>query len=146
MEVSYDLRGDYRNYVPRSLPWWESLGIEEEHRVILPKKSETIYDALLGFVCMYTHHFSLSNLRLPIPLFICDVLNYFKAYGGEPYVDLLQSFLNLGRAGDWLTLSNRGGADVPKALIKPITHLENWKGSFFYIDNKIIHSKSETSS
>ncbi|GKF79262.1 hypothetical protein Tco_0234830, partial [Tanacetum coccineum] len=50
------------------------------------------------------------------------------AYGGEPYVDLLQSFLNLGRAGDWLTLSNRGGADVPKALIKPITHLENWKG------------------
>ncbi|GKF20980.1 hypothetical protein Tco_0069618, partial [Tanacetum coccineum] len=65
----------------------------------------------------------------------------YKAYGGEPSVDLLRSFLNLGRAGDWLTLSNRGGADVPKALIKPITHLENWKGSFFYIENKIIPSK-----
>ncbi|GJS81020.1 hypothetical protein Tco_0747561 [Tanacetum coccineum] len=64
-----------------------------------------------------------------------------KAYGGEPSVYLLRSFLNLGRAGDWLTLSNRGGADVPKALIKPVTHLENWKGSFFYIENKIIPSK-----
>ncbi|GJW66370.1 hypothetical protein Tco_0120794 [Tanacetum coccineum] len=96
-------------------------------RVILLKKSETIYDAPLGFVGLYTHYFSLSNLILPIPSFICDVLNYFKAYGGEPSVDLLRSFLNLGRAGDWLTLSNRGGVDMPKALIKPITHLENWK-------------------
>ncbi|GKB39475.1 hypothetical protein Tco_0884417 [Tanacetum coccineum] len=94
-------------------------------RVILSKKSETIYDAPLGFVGLYTHHFSLSNLRLPIPLFICDVLSYFKAYGGEPSVDLLRSFLNLGRAGNYL---NRGGADVPKALIKPVTHLEIWKG------------------
>nr|GEV21965.1 hypothetical protein [Tanacetum cinerariifolium] len=33
-----------------------------------------------------------------------------------------------------------GGADVPKALIKPITHLENLKGSFFYIKNKVIMS------
>ncbi|GJU30912.1 hypothetical protein Tco_1174501 [Tanacetum coccineum] len=30
-----------------------------------------------------------------------------KAYGGEPSVDFLRSFLNLGPAGDWLTLSNR---------------------------------------
>ncbi|GJU05002.1 hypothetical protein Tco_1121432 [Tanacetum coccineum] len=30
-----------------------------------------------------------------------------KAYGGEPSVDLLRSFLNLDPAGDWLTLSNR---------------------------------------
>ncbi|GJW14799.1 hypothetical protein Tco_0018932 [Tanacetum coccineum] len=102
--------------------------IPRDTRVILPKKSETIYDSLLGFVGLYTHYFSLSNLILPIPSFICDVLNYFKAYGGESSVDLLPSFLNLGRAGDWLTLSNRGGVDMPKALIKPITHLENWKG------------------
>ncbi|GJT20785.1 ribonuclease H-like domain-containing protein [Tanacetum coccineum] len=31
-----------------------------------------------------------------------------------------------------------GGADVPKALHNPITHLGNWKGSFFFIENKII--------
>ncbi|GJV50751.1 hypothetical protein Tco_1446492 [Tanacetum coccineum] len=64
-----------------------------------------------------------------------------KAYGGEPSVDLLRAFLNLGPAGNWLTLSNRGGSDVPKALTKPITHLEGWKGSFFFIENKIIPFK-----
>ncbi|GKF04981.1 hypothetical protein Tco_0035649, partial [Tanacetum coccineum] len=80
-------------------------------KVILPKKSQTILDAPLGYVGLYTHHFSLSNLRLPIPPFICKVLNYFKvhisgfnpfgmvklttfammckAYGSEPSVDLL---------------------------------------------------------
>ncbi|GJY85547.1 hypothetical protein Tco_0499573 [Tanacetum coccineum] len=52
----------------------------------------------------------------------------YKAYGSEPTVDLLRSFLNLGLTGDWLILSNRGGANVPKALTKPITHLEPWKG------------------
>nr|GEU40922.1 hypothetical protein [Tanacetum cinerariifolium] len=86
---------------------------------------------------------------LPISSFICKVLNYFKvhisrfnpfgmmklttfsvmcrAYGGEPTVNLLHSFLNLGRASDWLTLLNRGSADVPIALVKPITHLADWK-------------------
>ncbi|GJX06082.1 hypothetical protein Tco_0194014 [Tanacetum coccineum] len=39
-------------------------------KVILPKKSQTILDAPLGYVGLYTHHFSLSNLRLPIPPFI----------------------------------------------------------------------------
>ncbi|GJY88721.1 hypothetical protein Tco_0503349 [Tanacetum coccineum] len=39
-----------------------------------------------------------------------------KAYGGEPTVNLLRVFLNLGPASDWLTLSNRGSADVPKVI------------------------------
>ncbi|GJU59631.1 hypothetical protein Tco_1237397 [Tanacetum coccineum] len=63
-----------------------------------------------------------------------------KAYGGEPTVDLLWYFLNLGPAGDWLTLSNRGSTNVPNALLKPITHLGNWKDSFIFIKNKIIYS------
>ncbi|GJW74808.1 hypothetical protein Tco_0134178 [Tanacetum coccineum] len=77
--------------------------IDQDVKVILPKKSQTILDAPLGYVGLYTHHFSLSNLRLPVPLFI------------------------------W-------GADVPKALHNPITHLGSWKGSFFFIENKIIPS------
>nr|GEW72229.1 hypothetical protein [Tanacetum cinerariifolium] len=49
-------------------------------KVILPKRSQTILDASLGYVGLYTHHFSISNLRLPIPPFICKVLNYFKLH------------------------------------------------------------------
>ncbi|GJU20160.1 hypothetical protein Tco_1153502 [Tanacetum coccineum] len=64
-----------------------------------------------------------------------------KAYGGDPSVDLLRAFLNLGPAGNWLTLLNRGGFGIPKALTKPITHIERWKGNFFFIENKIVPSK-----
>ncbi|GKC56474.1 hypothetical protein Tco_1084072 [Tanacetum coccineum] len=38
-------------------------------------------------------------------------LTTFGVMCKEPSIDLLRSFLNLGRAGDWLTLSNRSGAD-----------------------------------
>ncbi|GKD79527.1 hypothetical protein Tco_1342148, partial [Tanacetum coccineum] len=64
-----------------------------------------------------------------------------KAYGGEPSVDLLRAFLNLGPAGNWLTLSNRGGSSVPRALTKPIIHIEGCKGNFFFIENKIVPSE-----
>nr|GEV20331.1 hypothetical protein [Tanacetum cinerariifolium] len=40
-----------------------------------------------------------------------------KAYGGNPNVELLGAFLNLGRASNSLTLSNRGETDVPKDVI-----------------------------
>ncbi|GJR68559.1 hypothetical protein Tco_0014624 [Tanacetum coccineum] len=55
------------------------------------------------------------------------------AYGGEPSVDLLRSFLNIGRAGDWLTLSNRGGVDVPKALIKPSFMIQGVDSEFNFL-------------
>nr|GEX39925.1 hypothetical protein [Tanacetum cinerariifolium] len=33
-----------------------------------------------------------------------------------------------------------GSADVPIALVNPITHWADWKGSFFYVENKIVPS------
>nr|GEZ07380.1 hypothetical protein [Tanacetum cinerariifolium] len=64
-----------------------------------------------------------------------------KAYGGEPSIDLLRASLKLGPAGNLLTLSNKGGSGIPRALIKPITHIEGWKSSFFFIKNKIVPSE-----
>ncbi|GJY62636.1 hypothetical protein Tco_0464096, partial [Tanacetum coccineum] len=59
-----------------------------------------------------------------------ETIQRFIAYKGEPSVDLLRAFLNLGPASNWLTLSNRSGPGVPKAVTKPITHIESWKGYF----------------
>ncbi|GKE99322.1 hypothetical protein Tco_0022673, partial [Tanacetum coccineum] len=78
------------------------------------------FDAPPGYVGLYTHSFSLENLRLPLPEFFCEVLKYFqvhisrlnpfgcaklttfvvmcKAYGCEPSVDLFRGFFNLCRA------------------------------------------------
>ncbi|GJU85715.1 hypothetical protein Tco_1293261 [Tanacetum coccineum] len=144
--VSYDLKGDCKNCVPQSLPWRESLGLRvaDSHtgnhpeddwplktirrpysiirKRILFKLEREAFDPEGKVRVLYALNATLRFTRSEEKSFLRN------AYGGEPSVDLLHSFLKLGRAGDWLTLSNRGGADVPKALIKPITHLENWKG------------------
>ncbi|GJV48335.1 hypothetical protein Tco_1438547 [Tanacetum coccineum] len=127
-------------------------GIPRDVRAMLLKKNQIVFDSPLSFVGLYTHSFTLSNLRIPLPKFFCEVLNYFKvhiscfnpfglpklttfvvmckAYGGEPSVDLLRAFLNLGPTGNWLTLSNRGGAnggDSPSVFVNnetPATYVE----------------------
>nr|GFB01773.1 hypothetical protein [Tanacetum cinerariifolium] len=89
----------------------------------------TIFYAPPGYVGLYTHSFSLANLRLPLTKFFCEVLEYFhvhismfnpfgcaklttfvvmcRAYGYEPSVDLFRGFFNLCRAGKWLTFTKR---------------------------------------
>ncbi|GKA87361.1 hypothetical protein Tco_0809125 [Tanacetum coccineum] len=129
-------------------------GIPLDVRVMLLKRNQTIFDAPLGFVGLYTRSFNHLNLRIPFPKFFCEVLNYFKvhishfnpfglakltafavmckAYGDKPIVKLLRAFLNLVNAGNWLTLSNRGDANVPRAIKKPCTHIEGWKVKMYF--------------
>ncbi|GJS93504.1 hypothetical protein Tco_0800472 [Tanacetum coccineum] len=45
-----------------------------EYHFILPKSNQTIFDAPLGYVGLYTHSFSLANLRLPLTEFFCELL------------------------------------------------------------------------
>nr|GEV32178.1 putative ribonuclease H-like domain-containing protein [Tanacetum cinerariifolium] len=114
--------------------YWEKIPFELEGdtfepkrgevKVILPKRSQTILDASLGYVGLYTHHFSLSNLRLPIHPFIYKVLNYFKVHTSRfsPFgMVKLTTFAVMYKAYG-------GGDDVPNALHNPITHLGNRKG------------------
>ncbi|GJX36189.1 hypothetical protein Tco_0247746 [Tanacetum coccineum] len=103
--------------------------IPSEYPVILPKSNQIIFDAPLGYVGLYTHSFSLANLRLPLTKFFYEVLEHFqvhisrlnhfgcaklntfvvmcKAYGCEPSLDLFRGFFNLCRAGKWLTFAKR---------------------------------------
>ncbi|GJT69637.1 hypothetical protein Tco_1028923 [Tanacetum coccineum] len=91
-----------------------------EYRVILPTSTQTILDAPPGYIGLYTHCFSLANLRLPLNDFFCEVLQYFKvhisrlnpfgcsklttfivmckAYDCEPSIELVHGFFNLCKA------------------------------------------------
>ena len=107
--------------------------IHQQYKVILPTKDQSIYDAPKGYVGLYTHAFTRSNLRIPLhPLFL-ELLQYYKvhisrfnpfglaklttyivmcrAYGYEPNLTVLWGFLNLCSGGYWLTLSKRGECD-----------------------------------
>ncbi|GKB27786.1 hypothetical protein Tco_0867187 [Tanacetum coccineum] len=54
--------------------------IPSKYRVILPKSNQTVFDAPSGYVGLYTHSFSLENLRLPLTEFFCKVLEYFQVH------------------------------------------------------------------
>ncbi|GJY41197.1 hypothetical protein Tco_0428467 [Tanacetum coccineum] len=114
--------------------------IPSEYKVMLPKSNQTIYDAPDRFIGLYTHCFSLANLKLPLPKFFYDVLHYYhihlsrlnpfgcailttfavmcKAYGGEPIVELFRCFFNLYPGGQWLTFSKRSEKHIPNLLPK----------------------------
>ncbi|GJU63977.1 hypothetical protein Tco_1245812 [Tanacetum coccineum] len=77
-----------------------------EFKVMLSKSTQTMYDALKGIVGLYVHFFTLSNLRIPLPKFVCE------AYGGEHTVDLFRRFLNLSPIEDWLTFAKRSEAEA----------------------------------
>ncbi|GJX47381.1 hypothetical protein Tco_0272571 [Tanacetum coccineum] len=108
--------------------------------VKLCKSNQTIYDAPDGFVGLYTHSFSLVNLKLPLLKFFCDVLEYLrvhvsmlnpfgcaklttfavmcKAYDGEPTLELFRGFFNLYHGVQWLTFAKG------QRKISPIEYLE----------------------
>ncbi|GJT38718.1 putative reverse transcriptase domain-containing protein [Tanacetum coccineum] len=87
--------------------------IPSEYDVILPKSTQTIFDAPPGYVGLYTHSFSLANL----------------------------SFFNLCRAGSWLTFQKRSEKHIPNLLPKVITHIEGWHKRFFFVQDSIFSSK-----
>ncbi|GJZ21444.1 hypothetical protein Tco_0558483 [Tanacetum coccineum] len=137
--------------------------IPSEYRVILPKSNQTIFDAPPGYVGLYTHSFFLTNLRLPLTEFFCEVLKYFqvhisrlnpfgcaklttfvvmyKAYGCEPSVDLFRGFFNWCRAGKWLTFTKMSEKHVPNLLSEVITRIKGWHEWFFYVQDSIIPAK-----
>ncbi|GJV13479.1 hypothetical protein Tco_1355020 [Tanacetum coccineum] len=136
--------------------------IPSEYDVILPTSTQTIFDAPLGYVSLYTHSFSLANLRLPHTDFFYEVLQYFKVhiswlnpfgcaklttfiimckdYGCEPSVYLFRGFFNLCRAGSWLTFQKRSEKHIPNLVPKVITRTEGWHERFFFVQDSIIYS------
>ncbi|GJW49795.1 putative reverse transcriptase domain-containing protein [Tanacetum coccineum] len=84
--------------------------VPPEYNVMLPKSTQTIYDAPNGYVGLNP--------------FGCAKLTTFavmcKAYGCEPSVELFRGFFNLFHGGKWLT------------------RIEGWKCRFFFIQNSIV--------
>ncbi|GJX30086.1 hypothetical protein Tco_0238165 [Tanacetum coccineum] len=106
--------------------------VPSEYHVILPKSNQTIFDAPPGYVRLYTHSFSLANLRLPFTEFFCEVLEYFQVH---------ISRLNLFGSGKWLTFAKRSEKHIPNLLPKVITRIEGWHERFFYVQDSIIPAK-----
>ncbi|GJR56867.1 hypothetical protein Tco_1499029 [Tanacetum coccineum] len=159
------IRRLYSVFVRRSYLVFEGETFKSKgrYRVILPTSTQTILDAPPRYIGLYTHCFSLANLRLPLNDFFCEVLQYFKvhisrlnpfgcsklttfivmckAYDCEPSVELFRGFFNLCKDGSWLTFQKRSEKHIPSLLAKVITRIEGWHQRFFFIQDTIVPSK-----
>ncbi|GJR48119.1 hypothetical protein Tco_1316222 [Tanacetum coccineum] len=126
--------------------------LPSEYKIMLPNPD--------GYIGLYTHCFSLTNLRLPLLKFFCDVLQYFKvhlsrlnpfgcaklttfvvmckAYGCEPTVEFCGGFFSLFPGGQWLIFSKRPKKHILNLLPNVITRIEGWKGRFFFVLDSIV--------
>ncbi|GJV99278.1 hypothetical protein Tco_1554530 [Tanacetum coccineum] len=57
-----------------------SYPIPSDYDVILPTSTQTIFDAPPSYVGLYTHSFSLANLRLPLTDFFCEVITRIEGW------------------------------------------------------------------
>ncbi|GJZ06447.1 hypothetical protein Tco_0540240 [Tanacetum coccineum] len=102
--------------------------VPSEYSVMLPKRNQTIFDTLDGYV-------------RPDP-FGCAKLTTFiimcKLYGCKPSIDVFRGFFNSIPGGKWLTFAKRPEKHVPNLLPKVITRIEGWKGRFFFVQDTIV--------
>ena len=52
----------------------------KNYKIMLPTKHQAIFDALKDFVGLYTHAFTLSNLRIPLHPLILEFMQYYKVH------------------------------------------------------------------
>ncbi|GKB96992.1 hypothetical protein Tco_0983129 [Tanacetum coccineum] len=134
-ETSEPKGREYFSVLPKLDEFLSYYPIPLEYRVILPTSTQTILDAPPRYIGLYTHCFSLANLRLPLNDFFCEVYDY------EPFVELFHGFFNLCKAGSWLTFQKRSEKHIPSLLANVITRIEGWHKRFFFIQDTIVPSK-----
>nr|GEX14049.1 hypothetical protein [Tanacetum cinerariifolium] len=96
---------------------------------------ELTKEELADFLELYPIPFELNPFgytKLTTFFVIC------KAYGCKPSVELFKGFFNLFPDGKWLTFSKRSEKHIPYLFPKVITHMEGWKGRFFFVQNSIV--------
>ncbi|GJX16351.1 hypothetical protein Tco_0217183 [Tanacetum coccineum] len=103
--------------------------------VMLPKSNQTIYDALDRFVGLYTHSFSLANLRLPLSKFFYDVQEYYHIH-----VSRLNPFSYAKLTTFSVMCKVYGEKTISNVLPKVKTRIKDWKGRFFYMQDFIVPS------
>ncbi|KAL8237720.1 hypothetical protein R6Q59_018801 [Mikania micrantha] len=128
--------------------------IEPEFRPTWPDSASNICEPPLGFVGVYTRFFDFSNIRLPMPVFLFNVLEHYSVHisqmapyglnviinfdmacrslGSYPTVSLFRKFFRLAKNGDWFTVE-RFRDMYPQCIHGISQSPKYWKNSFFWI-------------
>ncbi|KAF5775407.1 hypothetical protein HanXRQr2_Chr13g0611721 [Helianthus annuus] len=129
-----------------------SVQMADEWVVTYPKEGDTGVDAPAGFITLWAEFFNDGNLRLPVTVFVAEVLEYyhlhisqlspfgmfrirnfeytFRALGLDVTVENFRRFYQLTVNTGFFSVNQRYGS--PK-LMTPPKGLTKWKRWFFYV-------------
>ncbi|KAJ0715714.1 hypothetical protein HanPI659440_Chr13g0504421 [Helianthus annuus] len=117
-----------------------------------PQEGDTVGDAPEGYVNMFADWFDICNLRLPLTIFMVELLEYYKihisqlsplgmvralnfectfrAQNGEPLVEDFRRFYQMTEQLGFFSFRVREGA---LKFMSPPKDITKWKTKFFYV-------------
>lgn len=128
-----------------------------------PDVDACIADFPEGKIGLYTKFFEYANYRVPISIFLNDLLNHYRLhisqlhYIGaakvsnfeincrllaiEPTISLFRSFYHTSWSNGWVSFSKRPGKI--QCYTEKVDALKNWREYFFWVDDAVFPSSYE---
>ena len=122
---------------------------------VVPAANASIANFPQGKVGVYTRFFEFANQRVPISLFLCDILNHYRLHISqlhcigaakvtnfevncrllaiEPTVHLFRAFYHTSWSNGWVSFSKRAGR--LQCYTEKLDALRNWREKFFWVDD-----------
>jgi hypothetical protein len=123
----------------------------------VPEVDACIADFPEGKIGVYTRFFEFANQRVPISLFLSDVLNFYRLHISQlhcigaakitnfevncrllainPTLNLFRAFYHTMWSNGWVSFSKRVGR--LQCYTEKLDALKNWRERFFWVDDKV---------
>lgn len=124
---------------------------------VVPKADTSITDFPEGKIGVYTRFFEFANQRVPISLFLSDVLNFYRLNISQlhcigaakiadfevncrllainPTINLFRAFYHTTWSNGWVSFLKRPGR--LQCYTEKVDALRNWRERFFWVDVKV---------
>ncbi|GKC23317.1 hypothetical protein Tco_1025467 [Tanacetum coccineum] len=124
----------------------------------VPAASASIADFPEGKVGVYTRFFEFANQRVPLSLFMCNVLNHYRLHISQlhcigaakisnfevncrllainPTVHLFRAFYHTSWSNGWVSFSKRAGR--LQCYTEKLDALRRWREMFFWVDDAFV--------
>ncbi|GKA71701.1 hypothetical protein Tco_0777840 [Tanacetum coccineum] len=125
---------------------------------VVPAANASIADFPEGKVGVYTRFFEFANQRVPLSLFMCNVLNYYRLHISQlhcigaakitnfevncrllainPTVHLFRAFYHTSWSNGWVSFSKRAGP--LQCYTEKLDALRRWREMFFWVDDALV--------
>ncbi|GJW75845.1 hypothetical protein Tco_0135215 [Tanacetum coccineum] len=127
---------------------------------VVPAADASIADFPVGKVGVYTRFFEFANQRVPLSLFMCNILNHYRLHISQlhcigaakisnfevncrllainPTVHLFRAFYHTCWSNGWVSFSKRAGR--LQCYTEKLDALRRWREMFFWVDDMLVPS------